>query len=66
MIVFDRLEPPDIKLTGLYEFYVPTTDFFDAYIFKNNKWHFVKDVDARNPKKSDDNIKIERAPQKDF
>jgi len=57
MIVFDRLTPLDPRtskysanLEGQYQFYVPETNVFDAFVFTNGKWQFVKDVDARNPK----------------
>lgn len=57
MIVFDRLTPLDPRtskysadLEGHYQFYVPETNVFDAFVFENGKWGFVKDVDARNPK----------------
>lgn len=56
MIVFDRLVPLDERLTGQYEFYVPETNIFDAFIFQNRKWVFIKDVDARNPKQINKNI----------
>lgn len=48
MIVFDRLSPQYPHLTGMYQFYVPETNIFDAFLFKNNKWVLVKDIDARN------------------
>jgi len=48
MIIFDRLSPQDPALTGSYQFYVPETNIFDGFIFKNGKWNLIKDVDARN------------------
>jgi hypothetical protein len=48
VIVFDRLTPQDPQLKGLYQFYVPETNTFDAFIFQNGKWVFMKDIDARN------------------
>jgi len=58
MIVFDRLAPMDPRtgiempsLEGKYQFYVPETNIFDAFLFQKGKWVFLKDVDARNPKK---------------
>ncbi|HOY32439.1 MAG TPA: hypothetical protein PKW80_11210 [Bacteroidales bacterium] len=57
MIVFDRLSPLDPRtskyaadLEGQYQFYVPESNVFDAFIFEDGKWRFIKDVDARNPK----------------
>lgn len=49
MIVFDRLTPMDPKLEGQYQFYVPETNIFDGFVFYNDKWVFIKEVDARNP-----------------
>lgn len=56
MIIFDRLSPLNPRtseyipsLEGQYQYYVPETNVFDAYIFSNGKWVFTKDVDARNP-----------------
>ncbi|HQI70378.1 MAG TPA: hypothetical protein PLT47_06475 [Bacteroidales bacterium] len=56
MIIFDRLSPVDSRtskymanLEGQYQFYVPETNIYDAFIFENGRWVFVKDVDARNP-----------------
>jgi len=56
MIIFDRLSPVDARtskyvanLEGQYQFYVPETNIYDAFIFENGRWVFVKDVDARNP-----------------
>lgn len=56
MIVFDRLSAIDPRtsqytanLEGQYQFYVPETNIFDAFIFQEGRWVFVKDVDARNP-----------------
>ncbi len=48
MIVFDRISPLDPQLEGVYQYYYPETNIFDAFIFRNGKWNFLKDVDARN------------------
>ena len=48
MIVFDRLIPLSQNLEGVYCYYVPATNIFDAFIFDKGKWNFVKDIDARN------------------
>ena len=66
MIVFDRIFPLAPNLEGQYEFYVPETNIFDAFIFRKGKWTFIEDVDARNPKEFDKEIPTERTPQKDF
>ncbi|NTW34251.1 MAG: hypothetical protein HGB12_16805 [Bacteroidetes bacterium] len=52
MIVFDRVSPLNTNLAGQYQFYFPETNVFDAFIFKNGKWDFLKEVDARLPKES--------------
>jgi hypothetical protein len=52
MIVFDRVAPLDNNFEGKYQFYYPETNIFDAFMFKNGKWNFIKDVDARNPKET--------------
>ncbi len=60
MIIFDRLSPLDPRtrqeipsLEGQYQYYVPETNIFDAFLFQKGKWYFIKDVDARNPKKKE-------------
>lgn len=48
-IVFDHLSPSDPNLEGVYSFYGP--DFtYDMLQFKDGKWLYVKNIDARNPK----------------
>ena len=56
MIVFDRLVPLHPSLEDMYEFYVPSTNVIDGFLFRNGKWHYAKDVDARNPKDPLDKI----------
>ena len=48
MIVFDRLSPLNPTMEGQYQFYMPETNIFDAFVFEDGKWNFVKDIDARN------------------
>ena len=50
MIVFDRVSPLTPGLEGQYQFYVPETDTYDAFVFEKGVWQFYGDVDARNPK----------------
>lgn len=57
MIVFDNLVPLDTRLSanstdliGQYQFYVPETNVLNAFILREGRWYFVKDVDARGPK----------------
>lgn len=47
MIVFDRLAPTHESLQGNYSFYVPEVNVFDGFEFKNGRWVFMPDVDAR-------------------
>lgn len=49
MIIFDHLSPisPAVDLPS---WYAPDLSF-DAYVFQNGKWVYVKDVDARTGKK---------------
>lgn len=49
MIVFDRLVPLHPSLEDHYEFYVPSTNVVDGFLFRGGRWHLAKDVDARNP-----------------
>ena len=46
-IVFNHLVPIKQELQGLHEYYVPDGSF-DAYIYKDGKWIYTADVDARN------------------
>jgi hypothetical protein len=48
MIIFDRISPLAKGLEGMYQYYYPETNIFDAFIFRNGKWEFIKDIDARN------------------
>lgn len=52
MIVFDRISPLDPKMEGMYQFYYPETNIYDAFLFKNGKWNYIKDIDARNQKET--------------
>lgn len=51
IIIFDRMAPSHSFLKGSYQFYVPETNIFDAFMFDEGKWIFVPDVDARNPQR---------------
>ncbi len=52
VIIFDRVAPTHSFLRGHYQFYVPETNIFDGFYFEDGKWIFVKDIDARNPRRS--------------
>jgi hypothetical protein len=49
MIVFDRLVPIDPRLKGRYEYYVPSGEAYDAYIFNHGFWQLAEDVFVKNP-----------------
>ena len=67
MIVFDYLMPLDESLKGRYEYYVPSVEFVDAFVWIDGKWQYIHDVDARNPEKPINFIPPnKRPPQKDF
>lgn len=51
MIIFDRLAPTQSFLEGKYQFYVPETNIFDAFVFDAGKWEFIEEVDARNARR---------------
>ena len=53
VIIFDHLSPSDPNLEGQFEFYGP--DFsYDMFEFKEGKWNYVKEIDARNGKDKTD------------
>ncbi len=49
MIVFDRLVPLHEGLAGQYQFYVPETNIQDGFVFRDGRWIYTREVDARNP-----------------
>jgi hypothetical protein len=48
-IVFDHLVPRQPGLEGIYSFYVPDMSF-DALELRNQRWHFVQNIDIRGKK----------------
>ena len=48
MIIFDHLVPLDPQLENQYQFYVPEADTYDAFVFSQNRWVFLQEVNARN------------------
>lgn len=46
-IIFDFLAPPNSSLNGVYEYYGPSLDSFDAFILEKNYWKFQKNVDVK-------------------
>ena len=48
MIVFDRLAPTHESLRGHFQHYMPEVNIFDAFVFEEGRWRFIRDVDARS------------------
>ena len=48
MIVCDELIPLDSQFEGQFEYYVPSSEVYNGFVFKNGYWYFYKNVDARN------------------
>lgn len=48
-IVFNRLEPMNPELEGIYSYYTPTLTY-DAYELHKGNWIVIKDVNPRNEK----------------
>jgi hypothetical protein len=56
LIIFDHLAPKESFMEGQYQFYGP--DFsFDGFEYHKQKWKFVEDVDIKNIKTKNDNIR---------
>jgi len=63
MIVFDRVSPMAKGLEGQYQFYIPETDTYDAFVFEKDLWQFYDNVDARNPKEKNNKLKKDISKQ---
>jgi hypothetical protein len=50
MIVCERMMPLDPQLEGQFQFYVPSGDLFDGFIFQNFFWNFIAGIESRNRK----------------
>ncbi|HTX87959.1 MAG TPA: hypothetical protein VMC08_03140 [Bacteroidales bacterium] len=48
MIICDRLVPLSAGQEGMYRFYIPAGDTYDAFLFGQDGWQFLPGVDARN------------------
>jgi hypothetical protein len=61
-IVFDVLIPASSKLKGVYAYYGPSLEMFDALYIENSKWNYQNDIDI----KLDPNLKDSfwKKPQK--
>lgn len=47
MIIFDYLVPPNSNLNGVFEYYGPSLDSFDAFILEKKSWKFQKNIDVK-------------------
>lgn len=54
MIIFDYLVPPNSNLNGVFEYYGPSLDSFDAFILEKKSWKFQKNIDVKLDKDSKD------------
>ncbi len=58
-IVFDHLAAKDETNEGMAQFYGP--DFsYDAFFASRGKWSYEADVDVKNPKSKNDNVKRDK------
>jgi hypothetical protein len=48
MIVCDELVPQEPILEGQYEYYIPSSEVFNGFVFMNGYWSFYRNIDARN------------------
>ena len=46
-IVYDVLIPSSSSLKGIYEYYGPSLEMFDAFFIENKKWNHQKDIDIK-------------------
>lgn len=55
-IVFDFLVPSSSKLTGIYEYYGPALNRFDAFALDKGKWLYEEDVNIELDRNIKDNM----------
>jgi hypothetical protein len=48
MIVCDHLVPLEPQLEGQYQFYVPSSEVADGFLYENYSWKFIPEFDAVN------------------
>ncbi len=48
LIVMDRLVPMDPSMKGFYKYYVAAGDTYDGFVFRDEFWSFVEDVEVVN------------------
>ena len=53
-IIFDFLVPASSRVKGIYEYYGPALDTFDALTLNKNKWTYEKDVKIQLDKSAKD------------
>jgi hypothetical protein len=47
-IIYDVLIPSSSKLKGIYEYYGPSLEMFDALYIENKKWNYENDIDIKS------------------
>ncbi len=53
-IVFDYLVPSDSSLDGVFEYYGPSLNRFDAFMLDKNRWLYQKDINIQLDKTNKD------------
>jgi hypothetical protein len=48
MIVCDELIPLDPLFDGQFEYYVPSSEVFNGFVFSNGTWNYNKNIEVRN------------------
>lgn len=50
IILFDRLVPLDPQLENQFQFFVPSGEVADSFVYENHHWHFIPGIEAKNHK----------------
>jgi hypothetical protein len=61
MIVFTRLYPLSPQLEGQYEYYYPSANVVDGYVFQDGQWTLYEHIDARNAASPGDLKKLDES-----
>ncbi len=61
MIVFTRLYPLSPQLKGQYEYYYPSANVVDGYVFRDGQWTLYEHIDARNAASPGDMKKLDES-----
>jgi hypothetical protein len=48
MIVCDELIPMEPQLEGMYEYYIPSSEVYNGFVFEEGFWYLYRNVDVRN------------------